>query len=173
MNKRSKSSKATKRANTEPRASRPRAPGYGIEASNKGNGLLPWTWAQRELEKSRNYWIATLHPAGRPHVMPVWGVWRDNAFYFSTGRNSRKFRNLARNPACAVCSDNSDEAVVVEGTAEVISEKSALKPVFAAYKEKYKMDIAGMGEPLLLVRPKVVFGLIEKTFPKSATKWEF
>jgi general stress protein 26 len=177
MKKRTKSSAPKNRVQSEskggPKASRPFAPGYGIAEPNKGEGLLPWSWAQRKLDQSRNYWFVSLHTANRPHVMPVWGVWVDDGFYFSTGKNSRKSRNLSANPKCTVCSDNSDEAVIVEGLAEVFSDKGALKKIFAAYKKKYKMDISDMGEPMLLVRPKTVFGLIEKTFPKSATRWEF
>jgi general stress protein 26 len=156
-----------------PRASRPFAPGYGIADANKGDGLLPWSWAQRKLEKTQNYWLVSVHPANRPHVMPVWGVWLDDAFYFSTGKNTRKARNLAANPQCTVCSESSDEAVIVEGVAEIYRDQNGLKQVFAAYKKKYKMEISGMGEPMYLVRPKTVFGLIEKTFPKSATRWKF
>jgi len=28
-----------------------------------------------------------------------------------------------------------------------------------------------MGEPIFVVRPTTVFGFIEKSFPKSATRW--
>jgi hypothetical protein len=30
-----------------------------------------------------------------------------------------------------------------------------------------------MNEPVFIVRPRVVFGQIEKTFTKSATRWQF
>ncbi len=82
---------------SEPQAGRPQMPGYGIADANSGSGLLPWNWAVERLQKARNYWISTTRPDGRPHAMPVWGVWYDNQFYFSTGRESRKARNLAVN----------------------------------------------------------------------------
>ncbi len=161
------------RSRREPTASRPYAPGYGIAEADKGDGLLPWEWAVRSLEKPQNYWLATVHPAGRPHVMLVWGVWLDAAFYFSTGRRSRKGRNLASNAECAVCNDNTDEAVVVEGTAAEVKDPAELKKLVAAYRKKYKMDPTSMGEPIFVVRPRTVFGLIEKKFPATATKWTF
>ena len=65
----------------------------------------------------RTFWVATVHTSNRPHVMPVWGVWVDDAFYFSTGRKSRKGRNVAANPACTVTNDDGEEAVIVEGSA--------------------------------------------------------
>jgi hypothetical protein len=58
----------------KPRASRPYMPGYGILGPTKGSGLLPWSWAEERLTASRNYWVASSWPDGRPHSMPVWGV---------------------------------------------------------------------------------------------------
>lgn len=82
----------------QPRASRPHMPGYGILAADQGSGLLPWSWASERLAEAHNYFVATTRPDGRPHVMPVWGLWLDDTFYFSTGRESRKARNLEGNP---------------------------------------------------------------------------
>ncbi len=162
--------KVLQRAGSTPNAGRPNIPDYGISTDKKG--LLPWKWAKDRLAKSRQYWIATTRPEGSPHVMPVWGLWLPDAFYFSTGKNSRKARNLAANPHCVICSDNSAEAVIVEGVAEIINPQK-LKPVFAAYKKKYKMDVSSMGEPVYRVQPHVAFGLLEKKFASTATRWIF
>ena len=155
----------------QPKATRPNIPGYGLPKSKKG--LLPWKWAQDRLRKSEQYWLATTRPDGRPHVMVIWGVWVDDEFWFSTGRSSRKARNLAANPHCVVCNEDSAQAVIVEGSAEIVDEKTLLEPIFAAYKKKYKMDIRGMGEPVFRVRPAVGFGLYEKKFGETATRWLF
>lgn len=163
--------KTVARKKSQPRASRPHMPGYGVPKSSKG--LLPWKWAQDRLVKSRQYWIASTRPDGSPHVMPVWGLWLDGVFYFSTGRNSRKARNLAQNPRCVVCSDNSAEAVIVEGSVDTVTARDTLEPIFAAYEEKYKMDVRSMGEPFYRLSPKVAFGLFEKKFAQSATRWNF
>src|ERR1700720_4522180 len=96
------SEKVEGRTMSEPKASRPHMPGYGILDADKGKGLLPWTWAVERLSKARNYWVATTRPDGNPHAMPVWGVWIDDAFHFSTGTQSRKARNLVHNPNCVV-----------------------------------------------------------------------
>jgi hypothetical protein len=103
--------------------------------------------------------------------MPVWGVWLEDAFFFSTGRKSRKGQNLAANPACTVTNDKGEEAVIVEGTATQ-AEDAALERVAAAYQKKYKMDPRGMGEPIFRIAPTRVFGFVEKTFPQSATRWK-
>jgi nitroimidazol reductase NimA-like FMN-containing flavoprotein (pyridoxamine 5'-phosphate oxidase superfamily) len=161
------------RSRPAPPADRPFAPGYGIAGPEDGEGLLPWRWVREQMGECRTYWVATLHAsAARPHVMPVWGLWLDDAFYFSTGRQSRKGQNLAANPACTVTNDDGQEAVIVEGRAEELKSAAGLERVAGAYQKKYKMDPRSMGEPIFVVRPKTVFGLIEKSFPKSATRWK-
>jgi len=160
-------------AKSQPKADRPYAPGYGIVGAKEGKGLLSWAWVARTMSRCRTFWLATIHATqGCPHVMPVWGVWLDDAFFFSTGRKSRKGQNLAANPACTITNDNGEQAVIVEGRAEEVKDVAALKRMAAAYKKKYKMDPRSMGEPIFIVRPKTVFGFIEKSFPKSATRWK-
>jgi nitroimidazol reductase NimA-like FMN-containing flavoprotein (pyridoxamine 5'-phosphate oxidase superfamily) len=147
-------------------------PGYGIPRSRKG--LLPWAWAERRLTRSHNYWLITVRPGGRPHVMPVWGIWVDSAFYFSTGRESRKARNLARNRRCIVCSERADQAVIVEGVAGKVTSKSLLARLAGPYDVKYKpwkLDPA-MGA-IYVVRPRVAFGMYEDRFVDAATRWRF
>jgi len=160
-------------AKSQPKADRPFAPGYGIVGAENGKGLLRWAWVARKMNRCRTFWLATIHAGhGRPHVMPVWGVWLDDAFFFSTGRTSRKGQNLAANPACTIANDDGEEAVVVEGLATQSEDAAELDRVAIAYNKKYKMDPRSMGEPIFIVRPKVVFGFIEKSFPKSATRWK-
>jgi hypothetical protein len=161
----------------KPEASRPHAPGYGLPSGNKG--LLPWTWAEQRLKKSHNYWITTVKPDASPHTMVVWGLWQDGRLLFSTGSKSRKARNLAENVACVICTENANEAVIVEGTAE-IADVSARRKFFPTYERKYKFnmkgmeqDILSMKEPVFAVRPHVVFGLWEKDFVGKATRWKF
>ena len=163
--------KKFKKIESAPKSSRPHIPDYGISAGKKG--MLPWKWASDRLAKSRQYWLVTVRPDGSPHVMPIWGLWLDNGFYFSTGRNTRKARNLAANSRCIVCSEDAEEAVIVEGAAAEVADKAALKRVFAAYKKKYKVDVSGMGSPMYLVKPSKAFGLWEKKFPTTATRWLF
>ena len=157
---------------SEPKSDRPFAPGYGIVGVKDGKGLLPWTWVARKMNRCRTFWLATIHAGrARPHVMPVWGVWLDDAFFFSTGRKSRKGQNLAANPACTIANDDGQEAVIVEGLATQVEDERVLRRAAIAYKKKYKMDPRGMGEPIFHVRPSRVFGLVEKSFPQSATRW--
>ena len=146
-------------------------PGYGVPKGNKG--LLSWKWAEQRLKKSHNFWITTVRPNGSPHTMIVWGLWLEGAFYFGTGQQSRKAKNLARNPRCIVCTENASEAVVVEGEAHRVQDSRKLK-FFARYEKKYDWDMSAMqNEPIYAVQPKVAFGLYEKKFQSSATRWNF
>ena len=84
-------------------------PGYGIVGPTERTGLLPWDWARERLALSHDYWLATVWPNGRPHVTPVWGVWRDDALWFSCSRRSRKARNLDVNPWVVATTDDPGE----------------------------------------------------------------
>ena len=105
--------------------------------------------------------------------MPLWGVWMGGHFYFSTGKNSVKARNLDNNPNCVLCPGGADEAVMLEGVARKVADSKILKKVSKVYFEKYKFDPSEMNEPIFVIRPRVAFGQIEKTFGKTATRWTF
>jgi hypothetical protein len=161
----------------KPRPSRPRAPGYGFPKGTKG--LLSWSWAELRLKKSHNYWITTVKPDCSPHTMVVWGLWQDGRFLFSTGGKSQKARNLTRNANCVVCTELANEAVIVQGIAEV-ADVAARRKFLSQYERKYKFDmssmkddILSMKEPVFAVRPQVVFGLWEEHFQSKSTRWKF
>ena len=147
-------------------------PGYGIDAKGR-KGMLPWRWAKSLLSKTQNYFLGTVRNDGRPHVMPIWGVWMDDRFYFSTGKKSVKARNLRNNPACVLCAGEADEAVILEGKTAKVLDKAVLKKFAAVYLKKYKFDPSTMNEPVFAIRPRVIFGQIEKTFVNTATRWTF
>ena len=167
------SAKANSRKKSlHPRADRPHMPGYGVPTD--GKGLLPWKWAEQRLVKSHNYWLITTHPDGAPHAMPIWGVWVDSRFVFSTGRESRKAKNLAVNPKCVVCNELSREAVIVEGVAIEVTDPAQIKEFGRPYQRKYKpWKLDPSTGPVFMVRPRVVFGMYEKKFADAATRWQF
>jgi nitroimidazol reductase NimA-like FMN-containing flavoprotein (pyridoxamine 5'-phosphate oxidase superfamily) len=163
---------ATEKKIRPPAVSRPHMPGYGLPRSRRG--LLRWAWAADRLRRSHNYWLITTRPEGPPHAMPVWGLWLDDRFYFSSGRDSRKSRNLAANPRCVVCNERAEAAVIVEGTARAVTDPAVLARLARPYQRKYrpwKLD-PDMG-PVYEVYPRVVFGVVERTFPDSTTRWVF
>jgi PPOX class probable F420-dependent enzyme len=162
----------------DPRADRPSMPGYGVVPADEGSGLLSWAEAERRLTVAHDYWCATVCPDGRPHVMPVWGVWLDGRLWFSSGLRSRKARNLAADPRCTVTTDDARDPLVVEGRAERRADAAAIEAFVAAMNDKYD---AGMTtefqDPAVngtfAVRPVRAFGLSGDDFVGSPTRWTF
>jgi uncharacterized pyridoxamine 5'-phosphate oxidase family protein len=146
-------------------------PGYGI--SETAEGMLPWSWAEERLSDSRNYWVASTRPDGRPHLMPVWAVWMGDALYFSTARTSTKARNLFANPNCGISTEHGNEAVILEGSVVHEEDHSLLRSAWDAYKAKYDWSLDS--ESMFTLRPKVAFAFIESAeqFAAAATRWRF
>lgn len=161
-----------------PRVSRPHMPGYGIAAATEGSGLLPWSWAAERLTNSRNYWLASVSPDGRPHAMPVWGMWDDAVLWFSSAAESRKIRNLVTDPRCCVTTEDAADPVVLEGTAQIVTEPPLLQRVIDLMNAKYGTDFGvAFLDPeqnaAVRVRPRRVFGLRSADFTGSPTRWVF
>ena len=164
-----------KNRRSRPHASRPYMPGYGMMFQT-GSRALPWSWAEGRLSTSHNYWVVTTRENGRPHVMPVWGVWLDYKFYFSTGRQSRKSRNLKTNPRCVICPEGAGEAVIIEGIAEELKNSRLRRRVRDLYLKKYDSDLDSYSaEPIYAVQPQVVFGFVEadQKIKGNPTRWRF
>src|SRR3954469_19140725 len=72
---------------------------YGLEP-------IPWSRALAALEaeepRERTPFLATTRPDGRPHVAPLGALWDTGKVYFVSGAGTRKSRNLAENPSCAI-----------------------------------------------------------------------
>jgi len=161
------------KASMKPMASRPEMPGYGVSTAKKG--MLPFSHFEKHFGNNRNYFVATTMPDGGPHVMPVWGVWHAGRFYFSTGSNTRKARNLARSPQLVITTEDGAQPIIVEGRAARLAKAGAFKGAAAAYKKKYDwaltLDMGNVYE----VRPTKAFAFIEaaEQFGTTATRWTF
>jgi general stress protein 26 len=153
---------------------------YGVPESL--DGALEWQWARDRLHTCRNFWIVTVSSAGRPHAMPVWGVWLDDPdqFWFSCANRARKAQNLAENPRVVVAGDDTVEVVSVEGVARPATVAESARAV-EAYLAKYwdePQQLPEMQEFLesnrmYFVDPERAFGIIEREedFARCATRW--
>ena len=61
-----------------------------------------WDVVERLLTDAQLYWIITVRRDGRPHSVPLFGVWHEGAFAFCTGPDEQKHRNLEGNRHVAV-----------------------------------------------------------------------
>ena len=97
----------------------------------------------------------------------------DGVFYFGSGPQARKVRNLAENSSVAV-HPAGDDVVIVEGVAEMIVEPdpALTEQVYAASVAKYGMGSHDI-ERSYAVRPRVVFAWTANGFPDTTTRWMF
>ncbi len=81
--------------------------------------------------------VATSGPAGKPHAMPIWYLWRDGKVLFHTGPASKKMRNLRNNSRVSIVVDTKVapyKVVVVEGTArELPGDKEMARAIAIHY----------------------------------------
>jgi nitroimidazol reductase NimA-like FMN-containing flavoprotein (pyridoxamine 5'-phosphate oxidase superfamily) len=146
-----------------------------VHAKGKAPKAATWARVEEALRHSRNYWIATTRPDGRPHAAPVWGVWLSGVLYFGSDRASRKGKNIAHQPYVVAHLESGDDVVILEGTAREVKDKRSLSRMDAAYAEKYGgVKPSEMGGALVYaVRPEVAFTWEEADFVGSAVRWKF
>jgi general stress protein 26 len=106
-----------------------------------------WDEVTRLLTDAQLYWIVTVHADGRPHAVPLVGVWHDGSFAFCTGAAEQKQRNLDADQHVAVTTGNTGAAgwnagrdVVVEGVAVRVTDPGALQELADAWFAKYGDD---------------------------------
>ena len=163
------------------------------ERNLDGSGAppIPWARAHERFEEdagiSPTHWLATVRPDGKPHVMPVWTVWMDGAFYFVAGATTRQRKNLAQHASCVITVASSGLDLVVEGEATKVSDETRLQQIADAYAVqgwhptvRNSVFYADYGTPsagpppydVYEVVPVTVFGLGTDE-PYGATCWRF
>src|SRR3954465_3453882 len=114
----------------------------------------PGDTVERLLPDAQLYWIVTVRADGRPHAVPLVGVWHDGAFAFCTGPDEQKQRNLDVHPHVAVTTGttgangwDSGKDVVVEGTVVRVTDPEQLRRLaalwFAKYGDDWKFGVRG------------------------------
>jgi PPOX class probable F420-dependent enzyme len=149
--------------------------GYGLGGAPADGTALPWSAVVGWLTDARNYWVGTTRADGRPHAMPVWGLWTDGALWFSTDPDSLKGRNLAARPDAVVHLESGDEVCVLEGRAERVRDHAALATFDDRYEAKYQVRPSSMGDAagVYVLRPATALAWTEAEFPTTATRFAF
>ena len=78
-------------------------------------------------------WLSTINADGSPHVNGVGALWADGCFWFETGQGSRKGRNLARDPRCAMSLATEAFDLVVEGEASLVTDPATVADMAARW----------------------------------------
>jgi hypothetical protein len=147
--------------------------GYGIEPGPSAE-MIGWDDIRQQLAAARNYWVASTRSDGRPHVMPVWGLWLQDAFYFSTDPASTKGRNLRARPEVVVHLESGDDVVILEGRLEQGIDQATFARFADAYDAKYSIRLEPDTAPMVYsLRPRRVLAWREEDFPRSATRLQF
>ncbi len=80
------------------------------------------------LAETRHAIAGVIRSDGAPQLSPVWILCENGKIYFSILVDSAKFRQLERDPRISLCIDGGHpdaRAVTIQGTVELIREKSA------------------------------------------------
>jgi nitroimidazol reductase NimA-like FMN-containing flavoprotein (pyridoxamine 5'-phosphate oxidase superfamily) len=106
-----------------------------------------WDEIDRRLAEAQLYWMVTVRGDGRPHAVPVCGVWRDETFYFCTGDAEQKMRNLEHDPHVVVTAGplgaagwGTGKDIAVEGVATRITDEATLRELAEEWRTKYAGD---------------------------------
>jgi pyridoxamine 5'-phosphate oxidase-like protein len=71
-------------------------------------------------------WFTTINADGSPHLTGIGPLWTDGAFWICTGARSRKGRNLAREPRCALSVSTDLYDLTAEGSATLVTDPAVV-----------------------------------------------
>jgi len=98
---------------TTPKISRPKFPrGY----VDNPVSYVDWSWVAAQLTDSKHYWLCSVRPDGRPHVIPRWAVYIDGKIYYDGSPETRHAQNIVLNPNISVNLESGDHVIILEGT---------------------------------------------------------
>lgn len=159
--------------------------GYGFDA-------LPWSrphelLAAGPVATRTTFSLATTRPDGRAHAAGIGMRWHDGDLYFSSGPGTRKAKNLAASPACAIAVSLEGIDLVLEGEAIRVDDAKLVETVAAKFRAvgwpveardgrftaPYSAPSAGPPPwDLYRFRFHTVFG-VATVEPYGATRWRF
>ncbi len=160
---------------------RPQTQGYFAPSDHgfPNGGFLNWDTLLWRFAAERSYWVNSYDVAsGKPHTMPVWGIWQDAAFRFSTAPHSRKAQNLKAHAFCNVHLANTEAVLVMECQACEVVIESEQQAFVDEYNPKYKWDFkpADVAGGLFALTPQTAFAWSAgegEGFSHTATRWKF
>ena len=152
---------------------------------------IPWSRAVKALESEKppngTTFLATTRPDGRPHMAGVGAMWDDGKMYIVSGPGTRKSRNLAENPNCAVALSLPGLDLVIEGVAARVTEETTLHRLAKRYADEgwpatvedgaftHEYSAPSAGPPpwyVYAITPTQAFG-VASAEPHGATRWRF
>jgi hypothetical protein len=107
---------------------------------DKPIAFVDWKWVAAQLTESKIYWLCSVYPNGRPHVVPRWGVFLDGKVYYDGSPETRHGRNIKLNSNISVHLENGTQPIILYGTSTASEKPSPElgKKLSQEYKKKYK-----------------------------------
>jgi len=162
-----------------PTASPARFPAEYGQTLETLDDLMSWDVVADRITAARNYWLATTTDGGQPHLRPVDGVFVDGALCFGGSPETRWVRHLEARPDVSMSLPDDDQAIILEGTAALVSDPDlplsvALGPAnIAKYPQYFQDDQPSPFLPFWHLRPRRVFAWSLTGFPAKATRFDF
>ncbi|MGH2516768.1 MAG: pyridoxamine 5'-phosphate oxidase family protein [Ktedonobacterales bacterium] len=157
-----------------------------------GSPAIPWSrprdlLAAGSSQPSIPFFLGTSRPDGRPHAAGIGALWLDGDLYFTSGREARKARNLAANPACTISVRLEGIDLILEGDAVQVTDQPTLEAVASRYRAGgWPAEVAGDAFTAPFSAPSAgppPWHLYRFTFhtafgvagaePNGATRWRF
>jgi general stress protein 26 len=158
-----------------PRRLRPKFP-EKWHVPNDPKLWITWEHANDKLARETVYWVSTASTQGRPHSAPVWGIWKQNSFYFETDPNSVKGRNLSNDQRIVVHVQDGNDTVILEGSARIEKKPEKLKQLRKDYVNKYQYTPDWSNEKdqiVFSVEPMIVHAWKAPRMHRSLVKFIF
>ncbi|HWE90310.1 MAG TPA: pyridoxamine 5'-phosphate oxidase family protein [Pseudonocardiaceae bacterium] len=103
-----------------------------------GSAELPWSRARDALAGDPTpditYFLGTCRPDGTPHAAGVGAQWMAGDLYFTSSPAARKARDLAVNRVCTISARLPGIDLVLDGSAERVTDSDTLGWVAAGYR---------------------------------------
>ncbi len=158
-----------------PRRVRPKIP-EKWHVPNDPKLWITWVHANDNLARETVYWVSTASRLGQPHAVPVWGIWKQNRFYFETDPKSVKGRNLLNNQRLVVHLQDGNDTVILEGSARREKRTEKLNQLRKDYVRKYQYTPDWSNEEdqiVFRVEPRIVHAWKAPRMHRSLVKFIF
>jgi nitroimidazol reductase NimA-like FMN-containing flavoprotein (pyridoxamine 5'-phosphate oxidase superfamily) len=132
-------------------------------------------WELEEfLRNGRIIRIASVSKEGKPHIAPIWYVYRNGKFYVKTSSKSRKVKNIKKNNAVAFSLDvgggfSDIKAVAGSGLAKIVTNHPQAREIDDSITIKY---LGSLDHPVAKELAKLDDTLIEIT-PTKKISWDY
>ena len=93
--------------------------------------------SKEQLADARFYWLTTVEPDTRPHVMPLFAVWLGDALYFTSTTMRVRLEMLRATHHCVITTSGSRMELVVEGPAKREMDDAVLRRAAGELSSNY------------------------------------